>query len=53
MYGDSHVKDKMVGETVLSLTWESLYWYWVDPLVARQKKERCNGPQDKWVDDNA
>ena len=24
-YGDSHVKDKMVGETVLSLTWESLY----------------------------
>ena len=25
-YGDSHVKDKMVGETVLSLTWESLYW---------------------------
>ena len=26
MYGDSHVKDKTVGETVLSLTWESLYW---------------------------
>ena len=25
-YGDSHVKDKTVGETVLSLTWESLYW---------------------------
>ena len=25
-YGDSHVKDKMVGETVLSLTWESIYW---------------------------
>ena len=25
-YGDSHVKDKMVGETVSSLTWESLYW---------------------------
>ena len=25
-YGDSHAKDKMVGETVLSLTWESLYW---------------------------
>ena len=24
--GDSHVKDKTVGETVLSLTWESLYW---------------------------
>ena len=26
MYGDSYVKDKTVGETVLSLTWESLYW---------------------------
>ena len=26
-YGDSHVKDKTVGENVLSLTWESLYWY--------------------------
>ena len=35
MYGDSHVKDKTVGETVLdktvgetvlSLTWECLYW---------------------------
>ena len=25
-YGYSHVKDKTVGETVLSLTWESLYW---------------------------
>ena len=25
-YGDSYVKDKTVGETVLSLTWESLYW---------------------------
>ena len=25
-YGDSHVKDKTVGETILSLTWESLYW---------------------------
>ena len=25
-YGDSHVKDKMVSETVLSLTWGSLYW---------------------------
>ena len=25
-YGDSHVKGKMVGETVLSLTWESLNW---------------------------
>ena len=25
-YGDSHVKDKTVGETVLSLTWESLNW---------------------------
>ena len=25
-YGDSNVKDKTVGETVLSLTWESLYW---------------------------
>ena len=25
-YGDSHVKDKTVGETFLSLTWESLYW---------------------------
>ena len=25
-HGDSHVKDKTVGETVLSLTWESLYW---------------------------
>ena len=25
-YRDSHVTDKMVGETVLSLTWESLYW---------------------------
>ena len=25
-YGDSHVKDKTVGETVLSLTWEALYW---------------------------
>ena len=25
-YGDSHVKGKTVGETVLSLTWESLYW---------------------------
>ena len=25
-FGDSHVKDKTVGETVLSLTWESLYW---------------------------
>ena len=25
-YGDSHVEDKMVGETILSLTWESLYW---------------------------
>ena len=25
-YWDSHVKDKTVGETVLSLTWESLYW---------------------------
>ena len=24
-YGDPHVKDKTVGETVLSLTWESLY----------------------------
>ena len=24
-YGDSHVKDKTVGETVLSLTWKSLY----------------------------
>ena len=24
--GDSHVKDKTVGETVLSLTWGSLYW---------------------------
>ena len=23
-YGDSNVKDKTVGETVLSLTWESL-----------------------------
>ena len=23
---DSHVKDKPVGETVLPLTWESLYW---------------------------
>ena len=25
-YEDSHVKDKTVGETVLSITWESLYW---------------------------
>ena len=25
-YGYSHVKDKTVGETVLSLTWGSLYW---------------------------
>ena len=25
-YGYSHIKDKTVGETVLSLTWESLYW---------------------------
>ena len=25
-FGDSHVKDKTVDETVLSLTWESLYW---------------------------
>ena len=25
-YGDSHVKDEMVGETVFSLTWERLYW---------------------------
>ena len=25
-YGDSHVKDKTVGETVLSLAWESLCW---------------------------
>ena len=25
-YGDSHVKDKTVGETVLSLTWGSIYW---------------------------
>ena len=25
-YGVSHVKDKTVAETVLSLTWESLYW---------------------------
>ena len=25
-YGDPHVKDKTVGETVLSVTWESLYW---------------------------
>ena len=25
-YGDSHVKDKTVSETVLSLTWESLHW---------------------------
>ena len=25
-YGDSHVKVNMVGETVLSLTWGSLYW---------------------------
>ena len=25
-YGDSHVKDKTVDETVLSLTWEYLYW---------------------------
>ena len=25
-YGDSHVKDKTVDETVLSLTWESLCW---------------------------
>ena len=23
-YGDSHVKDKTVGETILSLTWDSL-----------------------------
>ena len=26
-YGDSHVKDKTVGETVLSLTWGSIYWW--------------------------
>ena len=26
MYRDSYVKDKTVGETVLSLTWEPLYW---------------------------
>ena len=25
-YGDSYVKDKEVGETVLSLTWGSIYW---------------------------
>ena len=25
-HGDSHVKDKTVAETILSLTWESLYW---------------------------
>ena len=25
-YAHSFVKDKTVGETVLSLTWESLYW---------------------------
>ena len=25
-YGDSHVKDKTVGETIVSLTWEFLYW---------------------------
>ena len=25
-YGGSHVKDKTVGETFSSLTWESLYW---------------------------
>ena len=25
-YEETHVKDKTVGETVLSLTWESLYW---------------------------
>ena len=25
-YADSHVKYKTVGETVLSLTWGSLYW---------------------------
>ena len=25
-YGDTHVKDKTVGDTVLSLTWEFLYW---------------------------
>ena len=26
-YGDYHVKDKTVGETVLSLTWGSLFWW--------------------------
>ena len=25
-YGDFHVKDKTVSETVISLTWESPYW---------------------------
>ena len=25
-YGDSHGRDETVGATVLSLTWESLYW---------------------------
>ena len=35
MYGYSHVKDKTVGETVLSLTWESLYWY-DDIFIMRQ-----------------
>ena len=39
MYGDSHVKDKTAGETVLFLTWESLYWsktaslYWDGPQI--------------------
>ena len=42
-YGDSHVKDKTVSETILSLTWESLYWIdgifnWDGPQLAMNVK---------------
>ena len=38
-YGDSYVKDKMVGETVLSLTWESQYWH--DGIFILRQPPEC------------
>ena len=41
-YGDSHVKDKMVGDAVLSLTWESLYWQDDIFILRRPQGPRLN-----------
>ena len=42
-YGDSHVKDKTVSSTVLSLTWESPYLQW------KRRSLYWDGAQEAWL----